>query len=132
MFCQYIFITKTLSIILAKPFFVFVFCFEEHKSVKVFNVHIMWFIIINEKQQIHWVFKFLISKVNWKNTPIFITKHINTNIFHDTIKNTFDLCFWRWLVLFLDFLVQQVGLCKNFLITVDKSKCWCIETRLIQ
>ena len=64
----------------AKVFFVFILCFVKHKSVKIFDVHIMQFITINYKQQIHRVFKFLIWKVNWKNHLIFITKHVNVNI----------------------------------------------------
>ena len=80
MFCQNTFTTKTLQTTLAKVFFVFIFCFVKHKSVKVFDVHVMRFIIINYKQQIHRVFKFLIWNVNWKNQPILVTKHVNGNV----------------------------------------------------
>ena len=129
----------------------------------------------------------MISKINWKNQFIFITKHVNAYIgFHLNLakifflhgklnpiiikitnklfmdlwtlyglfmessglviclssflsiflilfgcsfegsicltwhhKNIFDLCFWCWLVLFLDVLIQLVSSCKNFLITVN-------------
>ena len=63
-----------------KVFFVFVLCFVKHKSVKIFDEHIMQFIIINYTQQTHKVFKFFIWNVNWKSQPIFITKHINANV----------------------------------------------------
>ena len=80
MFCQHIFTTKTLQTTLTEVFFVFIPCFVKHKSVKIFDVHIMRFITISYKQQIHRVFKFLIWNVNWKNQLIFITKHVNANI----------------------------------------------------
>ena len=80
MFCQDIFITKALQTVLAKVSFVSAFCFVKHKSVKIFHVHIIRFIIINYEQQIHRVFKFLIWNVSWKRQPIFLTKYVNTNI----------------------------------------------------
>ena len=61
-------------------FFVFIFCPLKHKFVKIFDVHIMRFSIINYKQQIHRVFKFLIWNVNWKSQFVFITKHVNANV----------------------------------------------------
>ena len=61
-------------------FFCFCFCFVKHKSVKIFDIHVMWLVFINYKQQIHQVFKFLIWNVYWKNQLVFITIHINANI----------------------------------------------------
>ena len=81
MFCQHIFTTKALQTTLGKVFFVFIFCFVKHKAVKIFDIHVMWLVSISYKQKIHWVFKFLIWKVNWKNQFIFITIHINANFF---------------------------------------------------
>ena len=68
--------------LLQKYFFIFIFlfCFVKHKSVKVFDVHIMRFITINYKQQIHRVFQFLIWNVNWKSHLVFIAKHVNANV----------------------------------------------------
>ena len=80
MFYQHIFATKTLETTLTKPFFVIIFCLMKHKSGKIFNVHIMQFIIINQKQQTYWVFNVLIRKINWKKQPIFVTKYVNANI----------------------------------------------------
>ena len=77
MFCQHIFTTKTLKTTFAKAFFVFILCFVKHKYVKIFDVHIIQFIIINYK---HRGFKFLIWNVNWKNLFIFIAKHVDANI----------------------------------------------------
>ena len=69
-------------------FFVFIFDFVKHKSVRIFDVHIMLFSIINYKQQIHRVFKFFIWNVNWKNQLILMTKHLNGNVvfFFDPAK----------------------------------------------
>ena len=61
-------------------FFVFILCFVKHKSVKIFDIHIMQFITIKYKQQIHRVFKFLIWNGTWKSQPIFVTKHFNANV----------------------------------------------------
>ena len=80
MFCQHIFTTETLQTTLAKLFFVLILCFVKHKSVKIFDIHIMWLVFINYKQQIHQVFKFLIWSFNWKSQLVFITKHINANV----------------------------------------------------
>ena len=55
-------------------------CFVKHISVKIFDIHVMWLVFINYKQRIHWVLKFLIWNVNWKNQLVFVTKHINANI----------------------------------------------------
>ena len=66
--------------LLQKYFFVFILCFVKHKSVKIFDIHIMWLVFINYKQQIHRVFKFLIWNVNGKSQFVFITIHINANI----------------------------------------------------
>ena len=68
--------------LLQKYFFIFIFlfCFVKHKSVKVFDVHIMRFITINYKQQIRRVFQFLIWNVNWKSHLVFIAKHVNANV----------------------------------------------------
>ena len=41
-------------------------------------------------------------------------------------KNIFDRCFWCWLVLFLEFSIQQVLLHNNFQIMVYNLKCWYI------
>ena len=81
MFCKHSFTTKTLWTTFAKVFFVFIFRFTKHKSVEIFNVQMMQFIIINYKQQIHRGFKCLIWNVNWKNKLVLVTKHINTNTF---------------------------------------------------
>ena len=80
MLCQHMFTTKTLKTTLAKEVFVFILCFVKHKSVKIFDAHIMQFITINYKQQIYRVFKYLIWNVNWKCQFVFITKHVNANI----------------------------------------------------
>ena len=60
--------------------FFFIFCFMKHKSVKVFDIHIMWLVFINYKQQIRRVFEFLIWNVNWKSQFVFTTIHINAKI----------------------------------------------------
>ena len=156
------FTTKTLKTTLEKVFFVFILCFMKHKSVKVFDVHIMWLIFINHKQQIQWVFKLLIWNIDWKNSPIFITKCINANVFFFNLANIFfshrklnfiimqiiskffvilSNSFWMyfyWINMpniahfwslflmlispFSNFLIQQVGLCKNVLIIAYKLK----------
>ena len=54
--------------------------FVKHKSVKIFHEHIMRFITISYKQQIHRVFKFLNRNVNRKSQSIFVIKHVNANI----------------------------------------------------
>ena len=77
MFCQYIFTTETLQTTFAK---VFILCFVKDKSVKIFDVHIIWLVFINYKQQIYRIFKFLIWNVDWKSQLVLIAKHINTNI----------------------------------------------------
>ena len=66
--------------LLQKYFFVFILCFVKHKSVKIFDIHIMWLVFINYKQQIHWIFEGLVWNVNWKSQFIFIIKHVNANI----------------------------------------------------
>ena len=71
MFCQQPFQKHTLS-----SFFVFL----KHKSVKIFDIHIMWLVFISYKQQLHWIFKFLIWNVNWKSQFVFITIQINANV----------------------------------------------------
>ena len=78
--CQHIFTTKTLYTVFAKIFLICMLCFVKHKSVKIFDVHIMRFIFISYEQQIHWIFKFLILDMNGKSQLIFITIHINANI----------------------------------------------------
>ena len=78
MLCQLIFTTKTLQAILTKVFFVFILCFVKHKSVKIFDIHIMWLVFISFKQQKR-VFKFLIWNVIWKRQLVFITKHVSPN-----------------------------------------------------
>ena len=80
MFCQHIFTTKTLQTTFAKLFFVFILCLMKRKSVKIFDIHIMWLFFINYKQQSHRAFKFLIWKENWKSQFVFITKHVNANV----------------------------------------------------
>ena len=65
---------------LQKYFFVFILCFVKHKSVKIFDIHIMWLVFVNYKQQIHWIFEGLVWNVNWKSQFIFIIKHVNANI----------------------------------------------------
>ena len=88
-----VFPTKTLQTNVAKVFFVFISCFVKHKSVKIFDVHIMRFITINYQQQIHGVFKFLISNINWKSQFALKTKHVNLNIvFYFNLANIF---FWN-------------------------------------
>ena len=79
-FCQHIFTTKTPQTTLAKILFVFILCFVKHKSVKIFDIHILPFIAMNYMQQIYQVFKFLILKVNWKRLFVLITKHVNANV----------------------------------------------------
>ena len=73
--------------LLQKYFFIFIFlfCFVKHKSVKVFDVHIMRFITINYKQQIHRVFQFLIWNVNWKSHLVFITNTLMQMLFFFSI-----------------------------------------------
>ena len=80
MFCQHIFTTKKLQTTSAQVFFAFILCFVEHKSVKIFDIHIMWLVFISYKQQIHRVFKFFVWNVDWKNQLVFITKRINANV----------------------------------------------------
>ena len=80
MFCQHIFTSKTLQTTFTKVFFVSIFCFAKHESVKIFDIHVMWLVFISYKQQIHRVFKFLIRNANWKSQLVFITKHIDTNV----------------------------------------------------
>ena len=53
----------------------------KQKSVKIFDIHMMWLVFINYKQQIHRVFKFLIWNINWKSHLVFITKQVNANFF---------------------------------------------------
>ena len=65
---------------LAKLLFVFILCFVKHKSVKIFDIHIMWLVFVSYKQQVYRVFKFLIWNVNWKSQLVFITIHINANV----------------------------------------------------
>ena len=65
--------------LLQKYFLFFTLCFVKHKSVKIFDVHIMQIVFINYKQQIYRVFKFLIWNVDWKNKLIFIRKHVTAN-----------------------------------------------------
>ena len=90
MFCQYIFTTTTLQTTFSKLFFAFVFCFVKHKSVEIFNAQIMWLAFINYKQQIHWIFKYLIINVDWKGQFIFIAKSINANVvFHFSFTKRF-------------------------------------------
>ena len=59
--------------------FFYFFFFVKHKSVKIF-FYTMRFITINNMQQIHRVFKFLIRNVNQKNQTILATKNVNANI----------------------------------------------------
>ena len=80
MLCQHIYTTKKLLTTFTKVFLVFIFRFVKHKSVKIFDIHIMWLVLINYKQQILLVLKFLIWNINCKNQFSFITKHFNTNI----------------------------------------------------
>ena len=80
MLCQHIYTTKKLLTTFTKVFLVFIFRFMKHKSVKIFDIHIMWLVLINYKQHILRVFKFLIWNINWKNQFSFITKHVNTNV----------------------------------------------------
>ena len=137
MFYQYIFTTKTLQTTSTKPFLLLIFRFVEHKSVTIFNVHIVWFITINQKQQIHWVFKFFTQNINWKNQPIFVTKRVNANIvfyvnlvkiffFHRKLNSTTIKIFSNF---FVDFLnsswvffwrinMPNIALWKTFLIFV--------------
>ena len=79
MFCKYFSTTKTLYTTLPKVFLVFLFCFVKHKSVRIFDVHVMWFISIKYLQQIHWIFTFLIWNVDWKSQLVFITIPIHSN-----------------------------------------------------
>ena len=79
-FCQYIFTPKTLLPTFEKLFSVFIFCFVKHESVKIFYIHIMWLVSIDYKQQIHWIFKFLVWSVDWKGQFIFITKKIDASL----------------------------------------------------
>ena len=92
MFCQYIFSTKTLQKTFAKVFFAFVFCFVEHKSVKIFDVHIMWLAFINYKHQIYRIFRFLIWNVDWESQFLFITKNIHENFVF--CFNSTKIFFW--------------------------------------
>ena len=78
MFCQHIFATRTLQTTFTKVFLGFIICFVRHKSVKIFDIYVMWLVFINYKQQIYWIFKFLIG--NWKNQLVFITIHVNANV----------------------------------------------------
>ena len=48
--------------------------------LKFFDEHVMRFVIIIYKQQIHQAFKFLAWNVNCKNQFIFVTKYVNVNI----------------------------------------------------
>ena len=70
---------KQVFLIYLKIFHVY-FSFVKHKSVKVFDIHVMWHVYINYKQQIHRVLKFLIWNINWKNQFVFIRMYINANI----------------------------------------------------
>ena len=70
---------------LLQKYFLFLFfvswnCFVKHESVKIFNVHIMWLVFINHKQQIHGNFKLLIWNVDWKGLLVLVTKNFNANI----------------------------------------------------
>ena len=80
MLCQQIFATKTLQTTLAKVFFAFTLCFVKHTFVKIFDVHIVWLVFINYKQQIHRISKCLIRNVYWKGQFVFITNHINAYV----------------------------------------------------
>ena len=73
MLCQHNFTTKTLRTALANVFFVFILRFVKNKSVKIFDIHIMWLAFISYKEQIYRIFKFLISNVDWKQQLVFIT-----------------------------------------------------------
>ena len=98
--------------LLQNHFFFFISCFVKHKSVKIFNIHVMWLIIIIQKQQIHRVLKFLVRNINWKNQLIFITKHVNSYILfhlnlakifflHRTLNSNIIKCFSNFFVSFL-------------------------------
>ena len=110
----------------------------------------MWLVVINYKQQIHRVMKFLIWNINWKSQFVSIIIYINANIvlpfnlakiffshrkFNPNIIkiisklsvilcNSFEKHFWslflRLISPFFGLLIQQVILCKNFLIMVYK------------
>ena len=87
LFYQHIFTAKTLLTTFAKVFFVFIFCLVKHKSVKIFDVHIMRFITINYKQQVHPIFKFFLKSVCFHN------KYINANVF--SFFNLAKKIFWN-------------------------------------
>ena len=74
--CQRIFTTK----ILQKNSFLFLLFVLWDVNLIVFNIHIMWPVFINCKQEIYRVFKYLIWNVNWKSQFVVIIKHINANI----------------------------------------------------
>ena len=70
------FLLKHCKQLLQNYFFLFyVLC-----SVKIFDIHVMWLVFINNKQQTYWIFKCLIRDMNWKNQLVFITIHINANV----------------------------------------------------
>ena len=66
--------------LLQKYFLFSFFCFVKHKSVKIFDVHVIWLVFISHKQQIHRIFKFLIWNVNSKTQFILTTIHVNANV----------------------------------------------------
>ena len=80
MFYQHVYTTKTLQATLAKVFVVFILCFVKHKPVKIFDVQIMWLAFSHYKETIHWIFKWFIWNVDWKNQLNFKTIHINANV----------------------------------------------------
>ena len=88
-----------------------------YKSVKIFDIDIMWLIIICYQQQIHAIFEFFNQYMDWISQIIFITKHINA----DTI-----LLFNFIIILFRD---------RKFKITIIKatnhlSLCFCYSFRM--
>ena len=60
-------------------FFIFTLCLITHKSVKIFNIDMVWLIFICYHQKRHTVFKVFIRYMSRIRQTIFITKHINAN-----------------------------------------------------